>query len=83
MNESVTFRYTDLEIRGYLPGGWTLRAPADTAAWNPRKKTWTVRIHDPAEVDWDLVVTAKQVDKLGRLEALRQAIERVYRNGLG
>ncbi|MEE8137638.1 MAG: hypothetical protein V3T81_02010 [Thermoanaerobaculia bacterium] len=76
-------RYSDLEVSGLLPAGWSLTVSAETADWNPQKRTWTLKVHDPAKVDWALVVKAVVVDKLGRLEALRQAIDRVYRHGLG
>ena len=80
-NEAVA--YTDRELIGYLPSGWNLAEEAEDAQWNARKGTWTLTVTDGAETDWPIVVKAKEVAKHGRLEALRQAMDRVYREALG
>ncbi len=82
MTETASIRYNDLEVSGYLPSGWTLGAPSETAEWDARRHTWTLKVRDGAEVDWDLIVRAKDVEQHGRLEALRRAVDHVYRNGL-
>jgi hypothetical protein len=83
MTETASIRYNDLEVSGYLPSGWTLGASIESAQWNTRRRTWTLRVTDPAQVEWDLVVREQDVEKHGRIEALRRAVDQVYRTGLG
>lgn len=76
------FGYTEEELRSYLPTGWNLIGAAD-GAWDPRKKRWSLRIEDGTDMRWDLVVEGGEVDREGRVEALRLAVDRLYRNRLG
>ncbi|HSF43094.1 MAG TPA: hypothetical protein VLT87_25060 [Thermoanaerobaculia bacterium] len=74
--------YTETEVRSFLPTGWDLiGAPGGT--WDPKKKVWTARVIDNVEFDWPLVVKGDDASKLGRLEALRLAMNKVYRERLG
>ena len=85
MTETVaeqTFAFTDDEIRGYLPSGWNLAGPA-VGRWDPKKRRWTVRVEDTADVRWDLAVDARDVEEKGRQEALRLAVHRLNTDRLG
>lgn len=76
------FGYTEEELRSYLPTGWNLVGAAE-GAWDARKGRWSTRIEDGSDMRWDLVVDAADVDRTGRLEALRLAVDRLHRNRLG
>lgn len=84
-------QYTDEEIRGFLPPGWSLDAAEPLAygpegSWDPKKRTWQIRVVDNVEFDWPVVVKADEAAALGsdgRLEALRRAMDKVYRERLG
>lgn len=76
------FGYTEEELRSYLPTGWNLVGSAE-GAWDPRKRRWSTRIEDGADMRWDLVVDAGAVDESGRLEALRLAVDKLHRDRLG
>jgi hypothetical protein len=74
--------YTETEVRSVLPTGWNfVGAPEGT--WDPKKKAWTTQVLDNVEFDWPVVVKGDDVSKLGRMEALRQSMDRVYRERLG
>jgi hypothetical protein len=87
--------YTEDEVRSYLPSGWRLLAAEDAPAelsphiighWDAGKRLWRMRVVDNVDFDWPLVVKAAEVAKLGangRLEALRLAMDKVYRERLG
>jgi hypothetical protein len=82
---SGTVAYTTTEIESVLPTGWAL---VDGAAPLPGKKSrrplaFTARVQDGAEVDWPLEVSTDAVHRLGRMEALRQAMGKLYREALG
>jgi hypothetical protein len=80
--DDATFAYTDDEIRGYLPPGWNLAGPA-AERWDPKKRRWTIRVEDTADVRWDLAVDERDVEAKGRGEALRLAVDRLNRDRLG
>ncbi|HVR06809.1 MAG TPA: hypothetical protein VMW75_02075 [Thermoanaerobaculia bacterium] len=92
-NELLT--YTEDEIRSFLPSGWRLAAADDPTGemvpfafghWDGRKGTWRMRVIDNVDFDWPLVVKAADAARLGangRLEALRQAMDKLYRERLG
>ncbi|MFL6195473.1 MAG: hypothetical protein ACJ75H_14955 [Thermoanaerobaculia bacterium] len=82
MRTNQDLHYTETEIRSYLPTGWDLIGGAQ-GAWDPKKKTWRATVLDNVDFDWPLEVRAAEAAKLGRLEALRQALNRVYRERLG
>jgi hypothetical protein len=74
--------YTETEVRSFLPTGWNLiGAPEGT--WDPKKKTWNARVIDNVDFDWPVVIKADDASSLGRIEALRKALDRVYRERLG
>jgi hypothetical protein len=75
-------RYTETEIRSYLPSGWALIGNPE-GAWDPRKKIWRATVIDNVDFDWPVEVEAEDAAELGRMEALRQAFDRVYRERLG
>ncbi|HVT61762.1 MAG TPA: hypothetical protein VHR45_25610 [Thermoanaerobaculia bacterium] len=84
-------RYTEEELRSFLPSGWDLAGNGEgtggrMGSWDPEKRVWSIRVLDNVEFDWPLVV--KEDDALalgprGRLEALRRAMDKVYRERLG
>jgi len=75
-------RYTETEIRSYLPTGWDLIGNRE-GSWDPKKKIWRATVIDNVDFDWPVEVEAGDADELGRLEALRQAFDRLYRERLG
>jgi hypothetical protein len=79
-NEPLT--YTETEIRSYLPSGWDLAGNPE-GVWDPKKKSWQISVLDNVEFDWPVVVKADDAGSQGRLEALRRAMDVVYRERLG
>jgi hypothetical protein len=75
-------RYTENEVRSFLPSGWDLVGDAE-GTWDEKKKTWRATIIDNVDFDWPLAVPASDASKLGRMEALRRAMDQVYRERLG
>jgi hypothetical protein len=87
--------YTEDEIRSFLPSGWRLAAADDPTGeivpftfghWDGRQNLWRMRVVDNVDFDWPLVVKAADAAKLGangRLEALRRAMDKLYRERLG
>ena len=86
MTDFVPFDYTEDELRSYLPSGWTLieheRGEVD-ATWDPKKGIWTTRVEDTADMRWDLAVRQDEVDKEGRMAALKRAMDRLFVDRLG
>jgi hypothetical protein len=95
MRATEPLAYTEDEVRSFLPSGWRLLAAEEAAAemaphisghWDARKAEWRLRVVDNVDFDWPLVVKADDAAKLGdngRLEALRLAMDKVYRERLG
>jgi hypothetical protein len=81
MKTNDTLNYTETEIRSFLPTGWNLAE--GPGAWDPKKKVWSTTILDNVEFDWPVVVKPGDASSLGRLEALRQSFDRVFRERLG
>ncbi|HEX9945479.1 MAG TPA: hypothetical protein VGG03_25990 [Thermoanaerobaculia bacterium] len=79
---SAPLHYTETEIRSFLPTGWDLIGDRQSA-WDSKKKVWRATVIDNVDFDWPLEVKAGDVSKLGRLEALRQAFDRLNRERLG
>ena len=78
MTQQTPVSYSPIEVRGYLPGGWSLATEPDSQeSANP--DSWSVTLIDIADMEWPLTVSPRDVEKLGRIEALRQAIDRIYR----
>jgi hypothetical protein len=82
MKTSESVGYTETEIRSYLPTGWNL-VGTPTGAWDAKKKVWHATLLDNVDFDWPVEVKAGEASSMGRLEALRRAIDRVYRERLG
>lgn len=86
MSQLAPFDYTEDEIRSYLPSGWTIMetTPGDVdATWDPKKRIWATRIEDTADMPWDLEIRERDVEKEGRLAALKAAMDRLYVDRLG
>ena len=80
MKTSEPLSYTETEIRSFLPTGWDLTGDGP-GSWDPKKKTWRFRVIDGVDYDWPVVV--KPEEGGDRLESLRRAMDRVYRERLG
>jgi hypothetical protein len=74
--------YLSAEILSYLPSGWKLVA-GDAGSFDRPKDVFRIQVLDPAEVDWPLEVSGRSVTAHGRVEALRQAMGKLYREALG
>lgn len=90
--------YTEDEVRSFLPSGWRLLGadPANTESgprvaglWDASRRVWRTHVVDNVDYDWPLVVKAADVANAaklggnGRIEALRLAMNRLYRERLG
>ena len=82
MADGEPLRYTETEIRSFLPTGWNLAGDA-AGSWDPKKRVWRTVVLDNVDFDWPVVIDAGEAASLGRLEALRRAMDRVYRERLG
>ncbi len=81
-SNTAPLQYTESEIRSFLPTGWDLIGDP-RGSWDAKKKIWRATVLDNVEFDWPIEVKGNDIDKLGRMEALRQAMDRVYRERLG
>jgi hypothetical protein len=81
MKTNDSLNYTETEIRSFLPTGWSLGD--EGGAWDAKKKVWQSRVIDNVDFDWPVVIKAADASSLGRLEALRRAMDKVYRERLG
>jgi hypothetical protein len=82
MPTNEQLRYTESEVRSFLPSGWDLVGDAE-GNWDAKKQSWRATIIDNVDFDYPVIVPAGDAAKLGRLEALRRAMDRVYRERLG
>jgi hypothetical protein len=82
MKTNEPLSYTETEIRSFLPTGWDLAGDGQ-GTWDAKKKSWQVRVIDNVEFDWPVVVKADDAGSVGRLEALRRAMDVVFRERLG
>ena len=73
--------YVPDEINSYRPSGWSLGQ--ENGHWDPAKSTWSIQVFDVAGQDWQVAVKSVEGEKMGRLQALKRAMDRVYREGLG
>ena len=73
--------YLPQEIRSYLPTGWNLAS--ETGRFDAKKGQWQITVVDGAENEWPLEVASKDTDKVGRIPALRRAMDQLYRAALG
>ena len=83
MTADSDLSYTLHELRDYLPAGWTLSDPSDSGTWDETRGCWLVELRDIADVDWELCVDGKAAAKAGRIDALKQALDVLYREALG
>jgi len=82
MKTNEPIQYTETEIRSFLPTGWDLLADRK-GGWDAKKKVWRATVIDNVDFDYPLEVKAEEIGKHDRLEALRQAMDRLYRERLG
>ncbi len=83
MSPDTDLSYTLQELLDYLPGGWSLADPSSAGAWDARQRRWQVTLRDIADVDWTLEVDGKAATESGRIEALKSAVDELYRSALG
>lgn len=76
-NGSDSFSYSPIEVESYLPSGWSLEETDGT--YEPKKRCWRIAVQDVSELVSPLEVDEKTVAKLGRIPALRAAIDRLVR----
>ncbi len=74
--------FTVDELRGQLPGGWVLTDPADPGGWDAAAERWRAAVRDGAGVDRELVIERAAIERHGRPEALRRAVDTLYRRAL-
>jgi len=74
--------YLPIEVRSYLPGGWVL-PESELGAWDAKDKVWTIRVMDGADARHTVQVAADAAGSVGRMEALRKAVDSIYRKSLG
>ena len=77
VDTDTPLHYSPIEVRSYLPSGWNLEEAE--GSYDERKRRWRIRVQDVSELDSHLTVEAKSVEKLGRIPALRAAIDRLVR----
>ena len=82
MKTNEPIGYTETEIRSVLPTGWNLMGNPG-GDWDAKKKVWRTTLIDNVDFDWPVEVKPGDVSTHGRIEALRRAINRVYRERLG
>jgi hypothetical protein len=75
--------YLPREILSYLPTGWNLADEVKPGRWVAEDAVWNAVVLDGAEQSWELEVKAADAARLGRLEALREAFDQVYKSALG
>lgn len=83
MSQDSPLHYTLTEIQSYLPSGWTLPAQSPEGDWDAKAQAWKLTVLDGVDFAWPLVVKAGEARDKGRLEALGESMDRVFRNRLG
>ena len=73
-------RYVRQEIDSFLPSGWSLAGPPGT--WDARRGEWSAVVRDGADQEWKLMVKGAEAARRGRLEALKRAVDELYREAL-
>jgi hypothetical protein len=87
MSATERLSYSEEEVRSFLPSGWSVAGPAigrdgTAGEWDPKKRAWRIRVIDNVDFEYPVVVKADDLGG-GRIEALRVAMNRVYRERLG
>lgn len=72
--------YTDEELRSFLPLGWDYTGESH---WDEKRGVLTLTVLDGVDFDWPVRVSAREAKDEGRLGALRNAMDRVFRDRLG
>lgn len=75
--------YTRIELESFLPPGWRLPEAGSEGGWDAARGEWRGMVIDGFGMDWPLAVPGAEAARLGRLEALRQAVYAVHRGRLG
>ncbi len=83
MKSHLPLAYNEIEIRSYLPTGWGLSPTSPEGQWDAKKQSWKAEVVDGSEMSWPLEVKSSDSSSLGRMEALRLAMDRVFRHRLG
>ncbi len=74
--------YTETEIRSYLPSGWGI-VPGAAGRRDAQSGAWSIEVLDGADNTWKVEVDPKSAVGTGRLEALRESVNRLERKALG
>ncbi len=83
MADASQIRFTRRELLDLLPSGWLPVADSASEAGSSAGEGWQARVRDGADQEWELRVRGRDCERLGRLEALRRAIDRLQREALG
>ncbi|HEX4955672.1 MAG TPA: hypothetical protein VF017_19980 [Thermoanaerobaculia bacterium] len=83
MSSDFPVVYTRTEIESYLPTGWRLSGEQGEGQWDAKAGSWRAVVSDGAEFEWPLLVKSSEAAQKGRMDALREAMDKVYRNRLG
>ena len=83
MDATPPLDYSRIELEGFLPTGWKLAAEGGKGAWDPRREVWRTSVRDGLDMEWPLLVGGPDAARLGRLPALRAAIDELFRARLG
>lgn len=75
--DSSRLSYSSVELESYLPSGWSLEEPA--GSFEPDEKQWRIAVQDVGEMISTLAVRLEDADRLGRIPALKAAIDKLYR----
>ena len=70
--------FTDVELESYIPSGWTL-AEGRPCGWNQKESAFLCTVMDGSDLDWELKVPLADVERHGRIEALRRAVDELDR----
>ena len=57
--------------------------PGSVGSWDARSGRWSIQVYDGADNVWTVAVEAEAAARVGRLDALRAAIDRLQRKQLG
>ena len=83
MSDTTPLYYTRTELESFLPSGWTLPPEGAEGHWEPQRKSWSTTVLDGVDFQWSLTVAGSDARVKGRLEALREAMDRLFRQRLG
>ena len=72
MVKSEPLSYSLIEIRSFLPTGWSIAA-SEPGEWDADAEAWVVTLRDGSDLEWPMKVSLKKARSEGRLQALEQA----------